>query len=379
MEFRVNNTTIESERGDNGEQLRKLNAFLDQIEADTTKNIVNVAFCGAASPEGNTENNRLLAQGRLSALERVVRAKIELPDSIVTYNDSYIPWSYLAERVEESDLLQKEVILGIIGREPVVIGYINNQLFDNRVELLKTLDDGAVWRQLNERYFASMRNASVIFTTSQSSVKPSEESLVADVVEMHKAETPERPESVATAEVADDWTRHLYLNTNALGWALAILNIGVEIDLAKHWSFAMPIYYAAHNYFVPTIKFRTLAIEPEVRYWLKENNIGLFFGAHLGVAQYNLAVNGANRYQDHNGTSPMLGGGVSIGYRCAISKSRRWNAEFILGSGVYNLHYDIFHNDTNGKFIDKQRKTYFGIDNAAVNISYRFDLKRGRR
>ena len=75
----------------------------------------------------------------------------------------------------------------------------------------------------------------------------------------------------------------------------------------------------------------------------------------------------------------MLGGGQSVGYRCAVSKSRHWSAELILGAGVYDLHYDIFYNVPNGKLIDTQRKTYFGIDNAAVNISYRFDLKRGKR
>lgn len=380
MEFRVNNTTIESECGSNSEQLRKVISFIQQIEADSTQTISNVAFCGSASPEGNYQKNRILARERLLALERVVRAEVDLPDSIVSYNDSYIPWGYLAERVEQSDFPQKEVILGIISREPIV-GYINNQLFDNRAEVLQTLDDGAVWQQLNERYFAGMRNASVIFTTTQSAVKPLEKAMVPNISDMHKVEASATTEMAATATtvVEDDWVRHLYLNTNALGWALAILNAGVEIDLAKHWSMDVPIFYAAHDYFVPTIKFRVFAIEPEVRYWLKEDNMGFFFGAHFGVAQYNLAVNGTNRYQDHNGASPMLGGGLSVGYRCAFSKSRHWSAELILGAGVYDLHYDIFYNVPNGKLIDTQRKTYFGIDNAAVNISYRFDLKRGKR
>ena len=53
------------------------------------------------------------------------------------------------------------------------------------------------------------------------------------------------------------------------------------------------------NYFKETIKFRTLAIMPESRYWISENNDGFFAGAHFGLAYYNFAFNGKYRYQDH--------------------------------------------------------------------------------
>ena len=130
-----------------------------------------------------------------------------------------------------------------------------------------------------------------------------------------------------------------------------MLNASVEFDLAKHWSLSIPIYYSAVNYFVSTIKFRTLATQPEVRYWFNENNKKLFLGAHFGVSSYNLAVNGEKRYQDHDGKSPILGGGVSIGYRMPISKNERWNVEFTIGAGAYHLHYDTFYNTKNGKLI----------------------------
>ncbi len=53
--------------------------------------------------------------------------------------------------------------------------------------------------------------------------------------------------------------------------------------------------------------------------------------------------------------------------------------EFILGVGAYSLHYDKFYNIENGRLIGTYRTTYWGIDNAAINISYRFDLKQRER
>jgi hypothetical protein len=136
------------------------------------------------------------------------------------------------------------------------------------------------------------------------------------------------------------------------------------------------MYYSAWNYFVSTIKFRTLAVQPELRYWFNESNQKFFVGAHFGYAQYNLAIEGDYRYQDHNGKSPLLGGGISLGYRMPMSKNNKWHVEFAIGAGVYNLHYDRFYNVDNGKLIDTHHKTYWGIDNAAVNISYNIDLKK---
>ena len=160
---------------------------------------------------------------------------------------------------------------------------------------------------------------------------------------------------------------------------MAIANVAAEIDLAKHWSFTLPVYYSAWDYFKSTIKFRTFAVQPEFRYWLSEENDGFFGGAHFGLAYYNFAFDGDYRYQDHNRETPAIGGGVSIGYRLPISKNNRWKVEFSLGAGVYSRHYDKFHNTPrtkDGLMIESIKKTYWGIDQAAVSFSYSFDLKK---
>lgn len=203
----------------------------------------------------------------------------------------------------------------------------------------------------------------------------------------NKPETPETPTDVDEGDVHEEsvpkemkaWNRHFYLKTNAIGWGMGITNLAFEMDLAKHWSFTLPVYYAAWNYFDSTVKFRTFAVQPEVRYWFSEENQGLFTGAHIGMAYYNVAWGGDYRYQDHNRNTPAIGGGLSVGYRKPLGKSQRWKVEVSLGVGVYPLHYDKFHNTTDSKdglMVDSQQKTYWGIDQASVSFAYTLDFKR---
>lgn len=383
VDFRVNSASIDRAYGKNTERLSEISSFLQRIEQDGTLTIVEVSFSGSASPEGSYQLNHKLARARLETLEDIVRREVEIPDSIITRDDSYISWEYLKEKVVESDMPQKQAVLDIIAQEPQLVDYPGGRHIDHRIVKLQKLDGGKVWRQLHTLYFERMRNACVIFITYKREIIQPIETVVppmkVEVLQKPDVDSIIIPEPKEQTVTTEDWTRGLYLKTNAIGLGLAISNIGAEVDLAKHWSFAVPVYYSALNYFTSTIKFRTLAVQPEFRYWFKEDNQRFFVGAHFGYAQYNIAVDGDYRIQDHNGTSPALGGGISVGYRMPIAKNNRWHIEFTLGAGVYGLHYDKFYNVNNGKLVDTYRKTYWGIDNAAVNISYRFDLKKRKK
>ena len=175
------------------------------------------------------------------------------------------------------------------------------------------------------------------------------------------------------------WKPQFHLKTNAIGWGMGMTNIAVEFDLSKHWSFQLPVYYSAWNYFDKKIKFRTFAVQPELRYWYSEGHQGLFAGAHLGMAYYNVAWGGDFRYQDHDRKTPAVGGGISVGYRKSLVKSERWKVECSLGAGVYSLHYDKFHNKPDvkeGLMVDTAKKTFVGIDQASVSFTYSFYLSK---
>ena len=389
VDFRVNSTVIDSAYSDNAVRMQEIIDFLRAIRQDSTINIVEVSFCGAASPDGSDQQNRKLARGRLTALERLVRKEVYIPDSLITRNDSYIPWDYLKSQIEDSGLIRKDEVIAILEEKSLLVDYYHpNTHIDNRIVKLKQLDNGKVWQQMNKLFFERMRNACAVFVTYKKVLPPVQESIivpdtivvepepVVDVVEIV-------PDTTAVVETivpeVEEWSRKLHIKTNAIGLGIGVANVAAEIDLAKHWSFTLPIYYSAWDYFKTTIKFRTAAIQPEFRYWLSEENDGFFAGAHFGLAYYNLAFDGDYRYQDHNRETPAIGGGVSIGYRLPISKNNRWRVEFSLGAGVYSNYYDKFYNtpDTkDGLMVESVKKTYWGIDQAAVSFSYSFDLKK---
>ncbi len=381
VDFRVSSVVIDSTYLDNASQMKMMRSFIQELHQDSTLALTRVSFCGVASPEGHDNLNRKLARGRLGALERLVRREVEIPDSIISYNDNYINWDYLKSNIEASDISFKAEVLQILEEHDDSDHSLHSTPeVDPRIAKLRQLDYGRVWLQIYQRYFARMRNAYAIFVTYKQEppvvVEPEPEP------EPEPAPEPEpevvEPELVQLPE-PEQWKSHIYIKSNLLGLSVAVANLAVEVDLAKHVSFSLPIYYSGWNYFTSPIKFRAFATQPELRFWTSKENDGFFTGAHFGMAYYNLATNGDYRYQDHNRETPALGGGVSVGYRLPVSKNNRWKMEFSLGAGAYKLHYDKFHNTdrtSSGLIKESVRRNYYGIDQATVSIAYMFDLKK---
>ena len=57
-------------------------------------------------------------------------------------------------------------------------------------------------------------------------------------------------------------------------------------------------------------------------------------------------------------------------------RNPRWEMEFTLGGGVYDVWYDRFYNEKNGPKEGSYHTTFVGIDNVSVTFSYSFDLKK---
>lgn len=367
-DFSSNNRTLEILRQDICATLDKEGTLPDSL-----------LILSSASPDGRFEFNRHLAQ------RRAANTKNKILDMFPEFNDAVIEVKYLEE--DWNGLLQiLKTHPEFPQREEMMAVILDDKDVQSKEKSLRALKEG--WEHLLNNHIHALRNSSITLSVVMTATNaddefvremPVRESL--SPVLFSYVPTFMREDKPLTLPIVEKpgWQRHLYLKTNTLGLGLAISNIGCEIDITKHFSVSIPFYYSALNYFTETIKFRTLAIQPEIRYWTNQNNNGLFFGVHGGVAQYNLAVDGGLRYQDHDGTSPAIGGGIGLGYRLPISEDNRWQIEFALGAGIYKLHYDTFHNVHNGKLIDTYHDVYYGIDNAAINISYKFDLKKRKK
>ena len=208
IDFRVNSTDIDSAYSDNAANMREMLEFIKKMEQDSTISIVDVSFCGAASPEGSYQLNRRLANGRLTALENLIRSEVEIPDSIIYRNDSYIPWDFLRAEIAASDMQYKDEIISILDEESRLVDYHQpNSQIDSRINKLKALDKGRVWQQINRRYFERMRNACVVLVTFKKEIPP--------VVEPEPEPIPE-PEPVVVDTVVpvvepEMWTGKLHI------------------------------------------------------------------------------------------------------------------------------------------------------------------------
>lgn len=360
----------------NVESLAELNTIIDRFNANDRIELLSVTFGGAVSPEGGEAINRRLSRGRLNSIESYIRSRIEIPEDIITRNDNYIDWVMFEELLNASDIANKDEIFAIVDdiENPTAIDD------DAVVASLRRLGN-AKWNELNSKVFSKMRYGYVRFHVREVVSRTAPADIATEAVR-GITEQPAQQPLVAIAPVSVGPNRHLYLKTDIPAYGLLIPNIGVEVDLLPHLSFDMPFYYSGWNYSGETTKFRTATLRPELRFWPKAENQGLFVGAHFGLSWFNIAVGDEFRYQDKDGKTPAIGGGLSLGYRLPISRNNRWHLEMGVGAGVYKVDYDIFHNadsTANGVFIENRSKNWFGLDHASISLSYMFDLEGGKR
>ena len=347
-----------------------LERFSHKVDSIGYSKIDSIVIISQSSPEGIYEHNLMLSRNRANTMRRHILDRHPNLSHLLYVHPDGESWERLREYVKMDTLMKKSTIEKVIS---IIDADINVGTKKWRMEQLP------VYRYLLQTYYPKIRN-STFYILYYSEIIPRKVEPKPELELIVKKDT-----TYTTAifepiiPITEEWTRQLHLKTNAIGLGMAIANVAIEVDLAKHWSFSLPIYYSAWNFFRSPIKFRTLAVQPEFRYWFKPDNEGWFVGGHFGLAYYNIASNGDYRYQDQNRETPANGGGIAAGYRTHISQDKRWKMEFTLGGGVYPLHYDKFHNTPNtteGLMIEDIKKTYWGIDQIAVTFSYAFDLKK---
>lgn len=363
---------------DNGARMSGMRDFLQKLHDDPMIKVSEVKFKGTASPDGSHEFNLWLCENRLRTFTELVNSYTYVPDSIIKSSDSSITWDDFRMKVAESNMAHRNEVLAIIDEEPRLVPLWNNRHMDARLLKLKKLYNGSVWEELKSPILRDLRYGDAVFYWYRMQpVLQAPAVMFADSLPIGLPAVP------PMSEPDETWMPRLYVKTNAVGLAMLSANVAVEVDVARHWSVGLPIYYSALDYFKSTIKFRNFTIQPEARYWFRRaENDGLFVGAHFGMSYYNFAFDGTYRYQDHRGRTPALGGGLSAGYRMPLSDNNRWRVEFSLGAGIYPLDYDLFDNTPDvkdGMLMDRNRKLYIGLDQVSVTFSYSFDLERYKR
>ncbi|MCH5225989.1 MAG: DUF3575 domain-containing protein [Muribaculaceae bacterium] len=364
---------IESDRVVSSPELRDFASCVDSIMRVDT--ITKVSVTGIASIDGPESLNRRLAKARAAAMSSWLQSEVHIPDSIISTFSRGEDWTMFRSLVDADSLIP--------ARGQVITILDSKISYGAKEARLRNLDKGRTWSYLAKNVFPLMRCAEVSLGVKHRFIVPvPEEILQPEIIEAEVVEEiAEVPDYEAEGQeisqtLSEEWRRRFYIKTDLPYWLMTWANASFEVDLASHWSFNLPIYYSALNYFKHTIKFRIFGFQPGFRYWFRPDNMGAYLEVHYGMAWYDFAFNGEYRYQDYRRKTPAIGGGLAAGYRIPVSKNGRWVMEFGAGIGAYRLHYNRFINEYNGKLVDSKKKTYFGLDNLNISIGYTFPIEK---
>ena len=138
--------------------------------------------------------------------------------------------------------------------------------------------------------------------------------------------------AIAITCIGTGYAQRVGLRTNALAWATATPNLGVELRMSRHFTFSLDAYGNPLKF--DKLRTQFVALQPEVRYWFSARpQAGHFIGVNAFGAVYKFQA----KQTCHEGDA--VAAGLTYGY--SIPLSRRWSMEAAVGAGLL-LHRD-FH------------------------------------
>ncbi len=368
IDFKVNLINVDNDYHGNDAKLEKVLTEIDSMVLNPRMKVERITVVGTASPEGPYQNNVRLAAGRAEAFIKILQSRYSFPDSI--YAVSTIPEDWEGMRLmltEDSSIPYAEVVLRFLDETEL----LNPNTREYR---LKQLDGGLPYSSMRDNVLPYLRRASVLVDYDTKWIRyhvtlpPAELSL----------DLPVTPPDIKPLPIPNRRRRFFAIKTNLLGDLALCANLGFEVELWPHWSLDVPVWYSPYD-ITDRWRIRLLAVQPEVRYWLKDAGEGHYFGVHSTVAGFNVSLNGDWRYQDPNHAA--FGLGIGYGYAFHLDKARRWGLEAQIGAGYINYKWVKYHNTgRNGAEYSRSAGTYWGITRAGLTLSYKFYVDRkGRR
>jgi hypothetical protein len=375
IEFRIGKYDIDPSYRTNSARISDIISFLNDIKTDSTVSIVSVCFRGSTSPEGSYQLNRRLADRRLSALEKLVRDNIQIPDSIITRDPGYIAWDELRQWVVISATPYKDEVLEVLDQESTLVNYGVGLQVDSRLKTLKTLRGGKSWNYIYHNYFETMRNAGSVFVTLKKEPQPQPipepEPEIVEIPEPVEevCEEPviiEEPDTLPAPEPKKPW--YIALKTNLLYDLAAVPNLGGDIYLGKRWSIDGNWMYAWWKTDVHHRYWRTYGGDLAVRKWFgKKAAQKPLTGHHVGIYGQIVTYDFEWGGRGYLGDRWTYGGGLEYGYSAPIA--RRLNLDFTIGLGYLRGEYkEYLPIDTHYVWQVTKMRNWFGPTKLEVSL-----------
>lgn len=173
------------------------------------------------------------------------------------------------------------------------------------------------------------------------------------------------------------------VKTNALSWATATPNVGMEFALADRWTLDVSGGYNPWTFNKEdNLKWKHWLLSPEIRYWFCESFNGHFIGVNGVYTQFNISgVPVSDFFINLKSNVPLdgslkdsriygwaVGAGITYGYQFIIS--RRWNLELTAGFGWWYSEYDQFESRKCGLFQQSVGQHALGLTSLGVTFTY---------
>lgn len=340
---------------------------------------------GAASPEGPYDNNVRLSRERTKRLiDFLITESGQTMDSQQPVEAKSITEDYglLVKRMKEANDPDydrvNEVWLSCNGDEACC------------KKRLMALDQGRLWQRLLQEYYPALRQARVVlwytFSVPQAVTPEPVDSVVIVGV----------PDSVPVTPVLTQYERrHLIAaRTNLVHDLLYVPQFGfayggnIQLEyypLRGHYTLNAGFTFTNHRHWSDNKFFQLRDAQLEVRRYFKGG--GSFIGPYLGLyaegTKYGIGFSKSKGWEGEGG-----GGGLSVGYTCALNRKGSLRLELSASLGLFYTRYDpyvygnplsgsedgLYYYDYYGNTSDfKERNhqfTWFGPTNAGIHITY---------
>ena len=166
------------------------------------------------------------------------------------------------------------------------------------------------------------------------------------------------------------------LKTNVLYDFAATINLGAEFRVGDKMTVDVPININFWNKSYD-MQLKHFMVQPEFRYWLKEEFDMHFFGAHLLYANYDIAnislpFDMYPGLKDNRFDGYGMGIGLSYGYHLYLTSAFR--LEGTIGLGYIRTKHDRYDNgEITGKDLNEN---YFGPTKLGISLVYMIGSNR---
>lgn len=364
--FRRGYSTLDRSLAGNGEALDRFVARMDSLTGGDAERIVAFTLEGKASPDGTHEANLRLTAKRGARILDYLRARLDLPDSVVRVVAGGVDWEGLCTLVERDPRVpHRDEVLDLLRHTPLWIFDGAGRVVDGRKKRLMDLAGGRPYNYMYEHLFPRLRNTCVVLRCEVLAVPepvgarmPAERTLAAEIPDPAPQRLTPRPLPVAEAERAE--MRHeplhrLALKTNLLYDAVLMPSLEAEYRIDDRWSVNVEGEVAwwkrdsRHKY------YQIATLGPEARYWFHTKKpwhghyVGLF-----GLGSWYDLENGGRGYKGE-----LWSVGLSYGYMFPVSRSLSFEAG--IGVGFLRTWYEEYL-PIDGHYVYQQssRTNYFG-------------------